>query len=637
MSFRCSAPCAPVAFGRAAGGVLAVLVSVTAPAYGQTSLSPVVVIGSREPEPIDRVTADVVVIAAERVRESSADSVEDLLRREAGVQVSRTGGPGQAASVFIRGAGASNTVVLIDGVRIGSATLGQVGFESIGLAQIDHIEVLRGPATSLYGADAVGGVVQIFTRRGQGAPAFTANAAIGGYGSKQGGVGVSGTGGHVDYAVAVARERSRGVSALKPGDTFGNFNPDEDGFTRDTGQFKLGFTPAAGHRVGVTAVLSRLNSQYDASESLPPNFNQDASPDFRNKLRSTVFSLDYRGLISSAWTTSAQLSHNEDDLHSGGTVVDRFRTRREQLTWQNALSLAVGQQLVLAYEHLNERADSAAFLSDEKRSNNAFIAGYTGQFGTQVLQADVRHDQSSVDGGQTTGRLGGSIEVAPGLRLRALAGTTFRAPSFNELYYPGFGVVDGLYRIRPEQGRSIELGLNWRSGESEAAATIYQNRVRDLILYEGDASFCPPAIDYQYGCARNAGRARLQGATLSGAQRFGALRVSGTLDFLDAKDQDTGHRLSRRASHQESVGADYDFGAWRVGAALLAVGARPDGTVTLGGYATLDLSARWRFAPQWQLEAKLLNATGRQYEPVHDYQALGRQAWIALRYASAGL
>jgi vitamin B12 transporter len=637
MSCFLSAPRAPVAFGRAAGGVLVVLASVSAPVQGQTPLSPVVVVGSREPQPIDRITADVVVITAERIRESSADSVEDLLRREAGVQVSRTGGPGQAASVFIRGAGGSNTVVLIDGVRIGSATLGQVGFESIGLAQIDHIEVLRGPAASLYGADAVGGVVQIFTQRGQGAPAFTANAAIGGYGSKQGGVGVSGAEGSFDYAVAIARERSRGVSALKPGDTFGNFNPDDDGFTRDTGQLKLGFAPAAGHRIGVTAVVSRLKSQYDASESLPPNFGQDASPDFRNKLQSNVFSLDYRGVISNVWTTSAQLSHNDDDLKSGGTLVERFRTRRDQLTWQNAVSLSVGQQMVLAYEHLNERADSAAFVSDEKRSNNAFIAGYTGQFGTQVLQADVRRDQNSVYGGQTTGRLGGSIELATGLRLRALAGTTFRAPSFNELYYPGFGVFDEPYRIRPERGRSIELGLNWRSGESEAAVTVYQNRVRDLILYEGDKAFCPPLIDYQYGCARNAGRARLQGATLSGAHRFGSLRVSGTLDFLDAKDLDTGDRLSRRAAHQESVAVDYDLGLWRVGAALLAVGARPDGTATLGRYATLDLSARWRFAAQWQLEAKLLNATDRQYEPVHDYQALGRQAWIGLRYASAGL
>ena len=277
--------------------------------------------------------------------------------------------------------------------------------------------------------------------------------------------------------------------------------------------------------------------------------------------------------------------------------------------------------------------DDRSFVAEERRSNNAFVLGYTGEFGAQVLSADLRRDQSSAYGGETTGRLGWSTEVAKGLRLRAVAGTSFRAPSFNELFYSGYGVPS----ITPERGRSVELGINWRAGDSEASATVYQNRVRDLIAYEGDRTFCPADPSYDFGCARNIGRARLQGATLSGAQRFGALRVSGTVDFLDAKDQDTGHRLSRRAAHQESLAADYDLGAWRIGAALLAVGARPDGSATLGRYATLDLSTRWRFAPQWQLEAKLLNATDRQYEPARDYQPLGRQAWIGIRYDSKSL
>ena len=631
MTVRFSAPCAP----RAARSLLclAVLASLAAPSSAQTQLTPIVVTGSREPQPVDRLTADVVVIDAERIRASSADSVEDLLRREAGLQVSRNGGPGHTAGVFIRGAGSGNTVVLIDGVRIGSGTLGQVEFEALGLGQIERIEVLRGPGSSLYGADAVGGVIQIFTKRGEGDPRFSANAAIGAYRSYQGGAGVSGATGDFDYAASLGREKSRGVSALKPGDQFKNYNPDDDGFTRDTGQFKLGFTPAAGHRIGLNVVEARLNAQYDGSEYPPPSYKQDASPDFRNKLKTSVVSLDYRGVIAPNWTTSAQLAHNDDDLKSGGNTIGRFRTRRDQLTWQNALELGTEQQLVLAYEHLNEKAESTAYLADEKRSNNAFVLGYTGEFSANVLTADLRRDQNSVYGGETTGRLGWSTEVAAGLRLRALAGTTFRAPSFNELFYPGYGVPS----VTPERGRSVELGLNWRGGDSEASATVYQNRVRDLIAYESDKTFCPADPAYQYGCARNIGRARLQGATFSGAQGFGAFRVSGTVDFLDAKDLDTGKRLSRRAAHQESLALDYDLGAWRFGGALLAVGARPDGSVTLGSYATVDLSARWHFAPQWQLEAKLLNATDRQYEPARDYQPLGRQAWVGIRYDSKGL
>lgn len=634
MSSSLSAPRAP----RAAISplCLCLLAAIASSASAQTTLQPIVVSGSREPQPLERVTADVVVIDAERIRASTADSVEDLLRREAGLQLGRNGGPGKSSSTLIRGAASNSVVVLIDGVRIGSATLGQAQFEGISLAQIDRIEVLRGPGSSLYGADAVGGVVQIFTKRGKGAPSISANAAVGSYRSYEAGLGFSGGQRGFDYTVSLARDSSRGVSALKPGDQFGNYNPDRDGYQRDSALFKFGYTPIEGHRIGLSLNQSRLDSQYDASEFLASNgFNQDATPDFRGKLKNDVVSLDYRGVITPAWTTSAQIAHSNDDLLSGGTVKSRYRTKRDQLTWQNAWTPAAGQQLVFAFEHLLEKAQGEDYVADVKRNNNALVLGYTGQFGAHVLQADVRHDDNSVYGNNTTGRLGWSMEVAKNTRVRALAGNTFRAPSFNELYYPGYGVES----LNAERGRSVEIGLNWRDAGSELAATVYRNRVRDLIAYESDPTppNCPADPAYSFGCARNIGNARMQGATLSGSHRFGNLRIAATLDALDAQDTDAKTRLIRRAAHQESLSAEYDMGAWSFGAALLAVGERPEGNKRLGSYETLDLRARWRFAPQWQLEARLLNATGRDYEPTRDYQALGRQAWVGVRFDGRGL
>lgn len=615
----------------------AVLCAIAGSAYSQTNsptvLSPIVVTGSREPQPIDRVTADVVVIDADRIRASNADSVEDLLRREGGIQLSRNGGAGQNASVFVRGTSSANVVVLIDGVRVGSATLGQVEFESLGLSQIERIEILRGPGSSLYGADAVGGVIQIFTRRGEGEPRVTARAAVGTLRSYDVQASVSGAAGGFDYAASLGRESSRGVSAVKPGDRFGNYNPDDDGFKRDTAQAKLGFTPAAGHRIGLNVVASRLNAQYDSSQYLPPTYAPDNTPDFRNKLDTDVFSLDYRGVISPLWTTTALLAHNDDDLKSGGSVINRYRTQRDQLTWQNALNLSTDQQLVVAFEHLKEKARSDSFIDDVSRNNTAVVLGYTGSFGAHVIQADLRHDKNSVYGGNTTGRLGWSMEIASGLRVRALAGTTYRAPSFNDLYYPGYGVST----VTAEKGRSFELGLTWRQGDHQASATVYNNRVRNMIGYEADRTFCPADPAYDYGCARNIGHARLQGATLSGSTRFGALRLAATIDVLDAQDLDQHVRLTRRAAHQENLSADYDMGALSFGGSVVAVGARPEGGVKLSAYETLDLRARWRFTPQWQLEAKVLNATNRAYEPALDYQSVGRQAWIGVRYDGKGL
>lgn len=596
----------------------------------QTALDPVVVVGTREAEGLARSAADIVVIDIARIRASRADSVEDLLRREAGLQLARNGGPGQNAGFFIRGASTNSTVVLIDGVRVGSATLGQAQFEALGLAQIERIEVLRGPASSLYGADAVGGIVQIFTRRGEGPLRVTGAAAVGGYRSRQASVGIDGSAAAFDYAASLSRESSRAASALFPGDAFGAFNPDRDGYQRNAGSLRLGYTPLAGHRFGIAALQTHLNAQYDGTE--PPSF-ADPSPDFRNRLTTRVVSLDYRGVVTGAWTTTAQLSRSVDDLTSGGLLSSRFVTTREQATWQNALRVGADQQLVLAYERLNERASADVFADDPKRHNDAVMVGYSGRVAGHGVQADLRRDDNSAYGTNTTGRIAYAFEPGAGVKLRALAGTTFRAPTFNDRYFPGYGVPT----IQPEKGRSIEVGAAWQGASGNASVTLYRNRVRQLITYQPDRSFCPVDRAFDFGCASNVGRARLQGATLAAAQRWQAWQVRASVDFLDAKDADSGERLPRRAAHQESVSVDYDRVGWRLGASGLFVGSRPDGGERLGGYFTLDLRAAWRVQSQWQLEVKLLNALDHRIEPVRDYQGLGRQAWVGVRYDGAGL
>jgi vitamin B12 transporter len=378
---------------------------------------------------------------------------------------------------------------------------------------------------------------------------------------------------------------------------------------------------------------TRLNAQYDGAEFNPPDFTADASPDFRNRLKTRVASLDYRGRPAQAWTATLQWARYVDDLTTGGATITHFVTRREQATWQNALKLSADHQLMLAYEHLSERAISTVFAGDAQRRNHAGVVGYSGVMGAHSVQADVRRDVNSVYGGNTTGRVGYAFELATGVKLRALAGSSFRAPTINDLYYPGYGVAS----VRPERGRSVELGVNWERGSSRVSATVYRNRVRDLIGYQPDRRECPPDPAYDFGCADNVSQARLQGATLAAFQRWGSFAVRATVDLLDARDLTTGERLARRAAHQETLALDYEPGDWRMGASALFVGSRPDGGVVLGGYSTLDLRASWRFLPRWRVEARLLNAFDRRIEPVLDYQGLGRQAWIGLRYEGQGL
>jgi vitamin B12 transporter len=197
------------------------------------------------------------------------------------------------------------------------------------------------------------------------------------------------------------------------------------------------------------------------------------------------------------------------------------------------------------------------------------------------------------------------------------------------LYYPGYGVSS----LQPERGRSVEAGLSWREGGGEASVTVYRNRVSDLIAYEPDRSRCPADPAYDFGCAANVNRATLQGVTLGAAYRAGAVVMKAQYDYLDASDDASGQSLARRAENQGTLGADWTTCAWTWAASVLYVGTRPDGGKTLGAETTLDLAATWRIAGPWSLQAKLLNATDEDREPVRDYQGLGRQAWLVLRYA----
>lgn len=594
-------------------------------------LDPIVVTATRQATRTNELTSDVSVISREEIDQAGVSTLAQLLARQPGIQYVANGGEGTNSGVFIRGANTNQSIVLIDGQRIGSATTGSAALSRIPLNQIERIEILRGPASSLYGADAIGGVIQIFTRRGDGPPRPTAHLAGGSYRSYLGSAGISGSQGGFDYAAMIGREASGGVSAVRPNDRFGNSNPDDDGYGRNFGNLKLGYTPAAGHRIGVNVVASELDARYDGADFNPPDYLPDASPDFRNHLRSTIVAIDYSGVISPVWTTTLQGAQNFDDAKGGGATLSEFKTRREQVLWQNALRWSADHQLMLAYEYLREQVSGNVFSDEPRRNNNGFVAGYAGRFGAAGLQASVRFDDNSAYGNNTTGSLGATWQATPQFKLRALAGTTFRAPTFNDLYYPGYGVST----IKPEQGRSIEAGALWQSGSANASATVYRNDVDDLIGYDPDpnGTNCPPGY---FGCAGNVARARLQGATFSFGQQWGGWDVSATVDLLDATDRDTGERLPRRAAHQETLAVNYTYGAWTVGASAIGVGSRPDGGVTLGAYGILNLLAYWRFAPQWRLEARLLNALDKDVEPMRDYQGYGLQAWIGVRFDGKG-
>jgi vitamin B12 transporter len=284
----------------------------------------------------------------------------------------------------------------------------------------------------------------------------------------------------------------------------------------------------------------------------------------------------------------------------------------------------------MAIDLLREAINSSDYAAPD-RDNTGLVLGYTGRFGDQKLQADLRWDHNSVYDNQTTGKLGWGMQLADNWSVRAVAGTAFRAPTFNDLYFPDFGVVT----LSPERSRSIEAGASYRAEQTSVSATAYYNKVSDLIGYQPDNSQCPPG--YFFGCAGNTARALLQGLTLQGLQQLGSFQFTLALDWLNAKDRDTDQTLPRRAANQQTFAVDWNEGPWQLGGTVLRVSSRPDAGVLLPAYTLLNLNARWRFERFWQVEARLQNALDKDYEPARDYQDAGRQFWVGLRYDGRGL
>jgi vitamin B12 transporter len=473
-------------------------------------------------------------------------------------------------------------------------------------------------------------VVNIVTRRGDGAPYFSGNIAAGNHRSGEANLALSGSDERFDYAASLSAESSDGVSAVLPNDLFGIFNPDDDGFARYGLSLTGGYSWQKGQRIGLSYSASKLRSMFDSAEYPPPNFLPDASPDFRNRLVTQLTMLQYQGTLGEQWTNLLRASYQTDQLQSGADLISRYDTTRRQLTAQTTWTPSSQHQWVAAIDLLTESISSSDYDAPE-RDNTGLILGYTGRFGAQKLQADLRWDHNSVYDNQTTGKLGWGMDIVPGWSVRAVAGTAFRAPTFNDLYFPNFGVVT----LNPERSRSVEAGLSYQADMSSVAATAYYNKVSDLIGYQPDPTQCPPGLNF--GCAGNTARAVLQGITIQGLQQWGSFQFTLALDWLNAKDSDTDQQLPRRAANQQTLAVDYNEGPWQLGATVLRVSQRPDAGVLLPAYALLNLNARWRFERFWQIEMRLQNATDRDYQPARDYQDAGRQFWLGLRYDGRGL
>lgn len=579
---------------------------------GALPLESLVVTAARSPQPRSELVADVTVIDAEEIARAGAQSLAELLRRVPGTEIIMNGGPGSTSGVFLRGANSNQTLVLIDGLRVGSSTTGTAALEAIPLAAIDHIEILRGPASNLYGADAIGGVIQVFTR--QGGEAFAAHADAG-YGSYRTGAvsgGASGGMGAWRFALDAGHKQSAGFNAIVNPDNF-SFNDDRDGYRDDHASGSVAYRFAPEQESSARFLKSRLNAQFDGG------------PGFDDRTITTVesYSLASRNRLASFWTSRLEAGETGDRSDSQtGFGPSRFRTRQRLYAWQSDFTLPRGA-LALARERREERVTGDAAFALTSRDTNALVAVYRLADGPQALQLNLRRDDSTQFGVRTTGAVAYAYGFAPGWRASASYGTAFKAPTFNDLYYPGFSNPD----LKPETARNAEVSVRYASDTIAAGIVAYRNRVRDLIVFQCDAAFnCAP---------ENVADATLQGATLDLRVYRGATVLSASIDLQRPEDDASGHLLPRRARRHAALALAHPVGALRLGAELIASSARFDdaaNTRRMGGYALLNLVAEYPVDSRWTAFARLNNALDKRYELAADYRTPGANVFAGVRW-----
>lgn len=570
------------------------------------NLKDVVVVANRISQSRDSVIGDVSVINREDIDRAGQSTITELLSTQPGIEMDSTGGVGSTSFIRIRGNNSQSVVVLIDGMRVSSATSGTTNFSQLALSQIDRIEILRGPASSLYGADAIGGVIQIFTKKGQGQPNATVTAGYGSNNTKDIAATLSAYSETTSAYLGVNTIHTDGISSLSVNT---GYDRDNDSFKNLTVNGNISHQIADGHEIGARIYTS--NGRYNTDNSDAPAFNDNSQQ---------ILSLSSKNRLSDHWISNLTLGESEDHQYSEGLSfgTSSMQTKQRQMYWQNDIKLPLGN-LILAFDRIEDKVKGNVDFSQRKRTNNGYVGSYLVDHDAHAVKFGLRLDDNSQFGNYTTGNLGYGYKINNQWRATASYGTAFRAPTFNDLYYPFsdysytyLGVLypytyEGNANLKPETAKNTEFSVAYDQGHHRLSATVYDNKVSNLIVGSNGTSTDGPA---------NVGNAKIQGLTLSYEGWVDRYHVRASADIQDPKNQDTGKQLSRRSKQHGVVWLGGKWHALEIGSEIIASSSRYDDAANqfkLAGYTLLNLTAQYKIDDSWTMNARVNNVFNRQY------------------------
>lgn len=589
-------------------------------------LDTIVITANRDIQPREQTNAAVTVFTRTDIDRLQPSSVPDLLNKVPGVQITQNGGRGSTTGVFIRGTKTAQTLVLIDGQRVGSASAGGAALQYLAVDQIERVEVLRGSRSAIYGADAIGGVIQIFTRRGDSNginPRL--RIAAGNRGTWERSLGLAGGNDKTRFSLNASLDETQGIDRTRrsyPSEG------DHDAYRNKSVSFTFSHQLTDDIEVGFNALDQRGKTEYDNPSSFAPN----PKPYIDYSLSSTSGYLNFR--VNDFWTTRLETGHAEDKSNSKDKydlTSYVYNTYRDSGTWLNTLNLNEQNTLLLGMDYLNDKLHSSNDYARTSRWNRAGFIQHNYQGDIVFTELGLRHDKNQQFGSENTwnGSLGFHLNSNNQLVFSYAEG--FRVPTFNDAYGPpGWGANPNL---KPEKSKSYEI--QWRSQLAEKTrleASIYRTTIRDMIVYVSD-----PIT--RTSSSYNVDKARINGfeATLNHeiAGWHGALGVS----IIDPRDAKNGKTLQNRARRTLNVDIDRQFGDFSVGASWLAVSSSygdAANNVNVPGYGLLGVRGSWQATKDIKLDAKIDNLLDKSYYRntyTHNGQSYGyREEGITLMF-----
>ncbi len=583
-----------------------------------------IVTATRYDQTEDDIIPSVSVIDRQDILNLQANSILDVLTLQQGIDVARSGGNGSQTSVFMRGTNSNHTLVLIDGMRVGSSFTGSFAWENLPVSQVERIEIVRGTRVSYYGSDAIGGVINIITRKQQN---LYVRYTGGSFDTHNFDVGYGDNTDRVYYSVVLGSQKTDGFSATNENNTFG-FNPDKDGFEN------LSLNLAAGTNIGSGKIdFNYLESKADVDFDSYYNVGNSDS-------KERVARVKWSDQVFNQWDAEISIGYNKNSLATKA-FSNNFQSQRNTLDGLLNKNFN-NQHLGFGISYRNEDADFNNLLINQlnyshSRVNTSAFANWQASFNKNILSISARYDHNNAYGSDTSGDFDWAIQINDAVRFNLSAGTAFHAPNLSELFSPQFQTIifspelgefvnffsfEGNPDLKPEESTNYEMGLKSKLGDNQNLSfNIFYYNIDNLIDFQG-STFKPV----------NVNQSTIKGIEGDYNYQKDGLRLNVNATYQDANNDETDTPLLRRPDSKANFSIDKFFNQFSIGSSIRYASKNPDFGVELDGYTIIDLRAAYQINSHWRVAAKIENATDKNYQIINGYNTADASGYLTIEW-----